>query len=45
MRSLPPALRDFLLTVAALDGFVPIWSPLILDEVERNVLEDNPRSI
>jgi predicted nucleic acid-binding protein len=38
----PPALRDFLLTVAALDGFVPIWSPLILDEVERNVLEDNP---
>lgn len=38
----PPALRDFLLTVAALDGFVPIWSDVILDEVERNVLEDNP---
>jgi len=38
----PPALRDFLLTVAALDGFVPIWSPQILHEVERNVLEDNP---
>ena len=38
----PPALRDFLLTVAALDGFTPIWSVVILDEVERNVLEDNP---
>ena len=38
----PPALRDFLLTVAALDGFVPIWSRQILHEVERNVLEDNP---
>ena len=38
----PPALRDFLLTVAALDGFTPIWSDVILDEVERNVLEDNP---
>ena len=38
----PPALRDFLLTVAALDGFIPIWSDVILDEVERNVIEDNP---
>ena len=42
MRSLPPALRDFLLTLAALDGFIQIWSDVILDEVERNVLEDNP---
>jgi PIN domain len=38
----PPALRDFLLTLAALDGYVPIWSDRILAEVERNVLEDNP---
>ena len=38
----PPALRDFLLTVAALDGFVPIWCPQILHEVEQNVLADNP---
>ena len=38
----PPALRDFLLTIAALDGFVPIWSPQILHELDRNVLEDSP---
>lgn len=35
----PPSLRDLLLTLAALDIR---WSDEILDEVTRNVIDDNP---
>lgn len=38
----PPSLRDLLLTLAALDAFDIKWSEDILDEVTRNVLDDNP---
>jgi len=38
----PPSLRDLLLTLAALDAFDIRWSVPILDELARNVLEDNP---
>lgn len=38
----PPSLRDLLLTLAALDAFDTRWSETILDELTRNVIDDNP---
>lgn len=38
----PPSLRDFLLTLAALDAFDIRWSELILEELRSNVVADNP---
>ena len=38
----PPSLRDFLLTLAALDAFEVRWSEAILEELRRNVVADNP---
>lgn len=38
----PPSLRDLLLTLAALDAFDIRWSDEILDELTRNVIDDNP---
>lgn len=38
----PVAVRDLLLTLAALDAFEPRWTPEILDEMRRNVLADHP---
>lgn len=38
----PPSLRDLLLTLAALDAFDIRWSEQILDELTRNVIDDNP---
>jgi predicted nucleic acid-binding protein len=36
----PVVVRDLLLTAAALDLFVPIWSDTIVDEMRRNILAD-----
>ncbi len=36
----PVVVRDLLLTAAALDLFVPIWSDTIIDEMRRNILAD-----
>ncbi len=38
----PPSLRDLLLTLAALDAYDVVWSELILEELARNVVGDNP---
>ena len=39
----PPSLRDLLLTLAALDAFDVCWSEPILEELNRNVVADNPQ--
>lgn len=39
----PPSLRDLLLTLAALDAFDVRWSEMILEELRRNVVADNPQ--
>jgi predicted nucleic acid-binding protein len=36
----PVVVRDLLLTAAALDLFVPLWSDTIIDEMRRNILAD-----
>ena len=38
----PVVVSDLLLTAAALDLFVPIWSDTIIDEMRRNILADRP---
>lgn len=38
----PPSLRDFLLTLAALDAFEVRWSEPILEELRRNVVANHP---
>lgn len=38
----PQWLRDVLLTLAAMGYYDPVWSPQIVEEMRRNVLQDHP---